>query len=86
MLSTPPATPRSENKFALSFSYRWLLSYITYKRPEVLRNIPFRCSDLQEHYGFVNDAAHIPASAAQSKITQGITTMLYHRRRRWNCE
>ena len=36
--------------------------------------IPFRFSHLPEHCGFVNDVAHIPASAAQSKITQE----LYH--------
>ena len=38
--------------------------------------IPFRFSHLPEHCGHVNDAAHIPASTAQSKITQE----LYHRR------
>ena len=37
--------------------------------------IPFRISHLPEHCGLVNDAAHIPASTAQSKITQE----LYHR-------
>ena len=32
--------------------------------------IPFRFSHLPEHCGLVNDATHIPASTAQSKITQ----------------
>ena len=61
-----------EARYCKLFFYPNKLYYLqTFRKFHI---IPFRFSHLPEHCGFVIDVAHIPASTAQSKITQE----LYH--------